>query len=85
LAVAAPVLASLRRAMALNGFMAALRRSEILAMRISDVTSPIVAAWPCRCSNSKTDQQDGARTIAISANREEPEFCPLAAYHPWMD
>ena len=83
-AAAAPALAARHRAMLLIGFGAALRRSEIVALRIGDITAD-ERGLSLVVRHSKTDQHGHGRTLAIWANRADPEFCPLTAYARWME
>ena len=82
-AAAAPALAARHRAMLLIGFGAALRRSEIVALGIGDITTEN-RGLVVRVRRSKTDQQGKGRHIAIWANHREPAFCPVAAFAAWM-
>ena len=82
-AAAAPALAARHRAMLLTGFGAALRRSEIVALTIGDVTQE-TRGLMVRVRRSKTDQQGKGKRIAIWANHRDPAFCPVAAFAAWM-
>ena len=81
---AAPALAARHRAMLLLGFGAALRRSELVALRIGDVTEVAGRGLLLVVRRAKTDQHGEGRTLAIWANHAEPDFCPLAAWQAWM-
>ena len=81
---AAPALAARHRAMLLIGFGAALRRSEIVALSVDDITVVDNRGLTVLVRRSKTDQHGQGRTIAIWANHRDPDFCPLAAYEAWM-
>jgi integrase len=82
---AAPALAARHRAMLLLGFGAALRRSELVALRLGDVTVVENRGLSVVVRQSKTDQHGKGRTLAIWANPREPEFCPLAAFERWLE
>ena len=81
---AAAALAARHRAMLLIGFGAALRRSEIVALTVGDVTVVDGRGLALLVRHSKTDQQGRGRTIAMWANHRDPEFCPLTAFERWM-
>ena len=83
-AAAAPALAARHRAMLLIGFGAALRRSEIVALRTADVVSVEGRGLTVLVRRAKTDQHGRGRTIAIWANPHNPDFCPVAAFERWM-
>ena len=80
---AAPALAARHRAMLLLGFGAALRRSEIVALTIGDITVVEERGLAVQIRRSKTDQHGNGRTIAIWANHRDPDFCPLTAFERW--
>jgi integrase len=82
---AATALASRHRAMLLIGFGAALRRSEIVSLRVGNITVVQGRGLAVLVRHSKTDQQGRGRTLAIWANRRDPEFCPVAAFDRWME
>jgi integrase len=81
---AAPAMAARHRAMLLIGFGAALRRSEIVALRVGDVTEVEGRGLSVLVRRGKTDQQGRGKSIAIWANHREPDFCPVAAFEGWM-
>jgi integrase len=81
---AAPALAARHRAMLLIGFGAALRRSEIVALRIEDVTQVERRGLSIRIRRGKTDQHGKGRTIAVWANPSDLDFCPVVAFNNWM-
>jgi integrase len=69
------------RAMLLLGFCAALRRSELAAIRIEDIaftTQGIVLTIP----RSKTDQRGEGRKIGIPRGRGR--ICPVQAVADWL-
>ncbi len=70
--------------MLLLGFGAALRRSELVALRIGDVA--LVAGRGVRLlvRRSKTDQHGKGQDVAVWANPGEPLLCPAAALDAWL-
>ncbi|WP_158743597.1 tyrosine-type recombinase/integrase [Acidisphaera sp. L21] len=72
------------RAMLLLGFGAALRRSELVALRLGDVTAVPGRGLRLLVRRSKTDQHGQGQDIAIWANPSDPLFCPLAALDTWL-
>ena len=83
-AAAAPALAARHRAMLLIGFGAALRRSEIVALKFGDIEVVENRGLSVLVRRSKTDQHGKGRTIAIWANHRDPKFCPVTAFEAWM-
>ncbi len=70
------------RALLILQFAAALRRSELVAIRIEDVEfSPEGIRLTIR--KSKTDQQGKGVVVGI-ARGEHPETCPLKALKDWL-
>jgi hypothetical protein len=67
------------RAMLLLGFGAALRRSELVALTLSDAETVPGHGLRVLVRRSTADQQGQSQTIAVWANAAEPAFCPLAA------
>ena len=84
---AAPALAAGHRAMLLLGFGAALRRSEIVSLRVGDVALVENRGLTVLVRHSKTDQHGRDRSIAMWANHRDPKFCPVTAFRrctrPW--
>ena len=72
------------RAMLLVGFGAALRRSELVALTLGDVTPVPGRGLRVLVRRSKTDQQGQGQEIAVWANPAEAGFCPLAAVDAWL-
>ncbi|HME19904.1 MAG TPA: site-specific integrase [Acetobacteraceae bacterium] len=72
------------RAMLLLGFGAALRRSELVALTLGDVTTVPGRGLRVLVRRSKTDQQGQGQEIAVWANPRETGFCPLAALEAWL-
>ena len=72
------------RAMLLVGFGAALRRSELVALTLGDVETVPGRGLRVLVRRSKTDQQGQGQAIAVWANPDQPDFCPLAALDAWL-
>jgi len=72
------------RAMLLLGFSAALRRSELVALRLGDVETVPGRGIRLLVRRSKTDQQGRGQEVAIWANPSEPGVCPLATLDAWL-
>ena len=72
------------RAMLLLGFGAALRRSELVGLRIGDVEPVPARGIAVLVRRSKTDQQGRGQQVAIWANPAEPLLCPAAALERWL-
>jgi hypothetical protein len=70
--------------MLLLGFGAALRRSELAALRLGDVASVPGRGLCLLVRRSKTDQQGRGQDIAVCANSADPSFCPMAALEAWL-
>jgi integrase len=72
------------RAMLLVGFGAALRRSELVALTLGDVETVPGRGLRVLVRRSKTDQQGQGQDIAVWANPDQSDFCPLAAHDAWL-
>jgi integrase len=72
-------------AMLLIGFGAGLRRSELVALTVGDVTIVPARGLTVFVARAKSDQQGEGRLIAIHANPKEADFCPAVAFARWMD
>jgi integrase len=70
------------RAMLLLGFGAALRRSELVALRLSDVTAVPGRGLEIRIRRSKTDPRGAGAAVGICAARD-PALCAVAAHEAW--
>ena len=81
---ARPALLARNRAMLLVGFGAALRRSELVALRAGDVGRVPGRGLAVTVRRSKTDQAGKGAMLAIFENRADPGFCPAAAFEAWM-
>jgi integrase len=80
----AEALAARHRAMLLIGFGAGLRRSELVALTVGDVTIVPARGLTVFVARAKSDQQGEGRLIAIHANPKEPDFCPVVAFQRWL-
>ena len=72
------------RAILLLGFGAALRRSELAALRLGDVEAVPGRGLHLLLRRSKTDQQGRGQAVAVCANPADPGFCPAAALAAWL-
>jgi integrase len=72
------------RAMLLLGFAAALRRSELVALTLADVTAVPGRGLLLTIGRSKTDQQGRGEPVAVAANPADPAFCPQTALQAWL-
>ena len=72
------------RAMLLLGFGAALRRAELVALTLGDVTTVPGRGLRVLVRRSKTDQHGAGQEIAVWANPAEAGFCPLGALDAWL-
>jgi integrase len=70
--------------MLLIGFGAGLRRAELVALTVGDITPLPDRGLTVLIRRAKSDQQGEGRLIAIHANRKEPDFCPAVAFDRWM-
>lgn len=70
------------RAILLLGFAGGMRRSEIAALDVEDITD-VDAGIDVLIRRSKTDQEGAGRTIGIPAGRS-PETSPVIAVHRWI-
>lgn len=77
-----PVKAARDRALLLIGFASAMRRSELVAVKVEHITylpSGIEIFLPC----SKTDQERNGRTVFIPHANDEGR-CPVKALAAWL-
>src|SRR5689334_4819133 len=72
------------RALLLIGFGAALRRSELVGLRLVDVMSVPGKGLLLTVRRSKTDQAGAGQQVAVCANPADPEFCPATALEAWL-
>ena len=70
------------RAMLLLGFAAALRRSELVALQVNDV-SEVSGGLRLRIGRGKTDQEGQGAEIGIPRGRHAAT-CPEKAFQEWM-
>lgn len=71
------------RALVLVGFAAALRRSELVALRVEDLDFT-VEGLVVTVRKSKTDQESAGRKVAVPY-AGQPELCPVRAARAWLD
>jgi integrase len=72
------------RAMLLIGFGAALRRAELVGLKIGDVQRDRDHGLVVSVRRSKTDQYGEGVDIPVCGNQADPEFCPAIAFDRWM-
>jgi integrase len=78
-----PLKAARDKALLLVGFAGAFRRSELVALRMEDIT-PHVHGIELLIRRSKTDQEGRGRTVFIPmANAEQR--CPVRALKRWLE
>jgi site-specific recombinase XerD len=78
------ILGARDRAMLVIGFHGALRRSEIVALDMSDVAIDPGKGVVLTIRRSKTDQDGAGRVLALSANPANPECCPIVVLERWL-
>jgi site-specific recombinase XerD len=71
-------------ALLLIGFAGALRRSELVALRVEDLRFEAQRGVVLIIRRSKTDQEGAGQEIGIPASRA-PETCPVAALQLWLE
>lgn len=76
--------ASRDRAMLLLGFGAALRRRELVGLRLADIELVDRRGIMMKLRRSKTDQQGEGQAIAVPANDGAPDLCPVRAVKAWL-
>ncbi len=72
------------RALLLLGFGGALRRSELVALRLGDVALADGRGVVLQLRRSKTDQRGEGTSLALWAQPQEPAICPQAALLAWL-
>lgn len=72
------------RAMFLLAFSGALRRSELVSIRLRDVAEVEGRGLQLSIRRSKTDQLAAGKALPIAANPDDPEFCPVLAVNRWL-
>ena len=70
------------RALLLVGFFCALRRSELVGLRVEDL-SQSAAGWVVKIRHSKTDQNGAGQLVAVPAL--SGPLCPTAALTTWLN
>lgn len=78
-----PMKAARDRALLLVGFASAMRRSELVAVKVEHITqlpSGVEIFLPC----SKTDQDRNGRTVFIPHANDESR-CPVSALNEWLE
>jgi site-specific recombinase XerD len=83
-ASSAQPLGARERAMLLLGFGAALRRTELVGLRLGDVERVPDKGLLLTIGRSKTDQHGKGQRVAVWANPTEPGFCPAASLDAWL-
>ncbi|HEV2037039.1 MAG TPA: site-specific integrase, partial [Candidatus Eremiobacteraceae bacterium] len=71
------------RALLLLGFAGALRRSELVALRVCDVQL-VHEGLEVRILHSKTDQEGAGETIGVLYG-SNPATCPVRALQAWLE
>lgn len=72
------------RLLLLLGFGAALRRSELVGLRLPDVRPVPGKGLRVTIRRSKTDQIGAGQVVYVTARHSEPETCALAAFRQWL-
>ncbi len=72
------------RAILLLGFSAALRRSELAALRVEDIRTRGDEGIELGIRRSKTDQEGGGQVVAVPRAAEH-RYCPVRALDAWRD
>jgi integrase len=70
------------RAMLLLGFTGALRRSELVALQVNDI-SEVQGGLRLRIARSKTDRAGEGAEIGLPRGKRR-ETCPVQAFEDWM-
>lgn len=78
------LMASRDRAIVLLGFAAALRRSELAAIRVDDLARNPAGGWVLRIRRSKTDQRREGQLVPLYPARDAP-FDAVTAIQQWQD
>jgi integrase len=71
------------RALILLGFAGAMRRSELVALDVADITET-AQGLRIRVRRSKTDQQGRGDVIGIMYG-SDPRTCPVRSWRAWLD
>lgn len=78
-----PLKAARDKAILLLGFAGAFRRSELVALRMEDIT-PHAHGLELLIRRSKTDQEGEGRTVFVPLAKSD-ERCPVKALQRWLD
>lgn len=78
-----PLKAARDKALLLIGFAGAFRRSELVALRMEDIT-PHAHGIELLIRRSKTDQEGEGRTVFVPLAKSE-ERCPVKALDRWLE
>ncbi|MDP2035198.1 MAG: site-specific integrase [Polaromonas sp.] len=78
-----PMKSARDKAMLLLGFAGAFRRSELVALRVEDIT-PHAHGIELLIRRSKTDQEGEGRTVFVPLAKSE-ERCPVKALEKWLE
>lgn len=71
------------RALLLVGYAACLRRSELVALQVHDVTAR-PEGLAVRLAQSKTDQEGAGEVLGVPFGRS-PATCPVRAWRAWLE
>ena len=72
------------RALLLVGFAAALRRSELVALDVEDLTFDLRRGLLVAIRASKTDQEQAGTEVAVPHARAGNDLCPVCALQNWL-
>jgi site-specific recombinase XerD len=72
------------RAMLVLGYHSAMRRSELVALDLSDVTIDPGKGVVLRVRRSKADQEGVGAEVALGAIPDNPECCPIVTLERWL-
>lgn len=78
-----PLKAARDKALLLMGFAGAFRRSELVALRIEDIT-PHAHGLEVKIVRSKTDQEGEGRMVFVPLAKSE-DRCPVKALDRWLE
>lgn len=78
-----PLKAARDKALLLIGFAGAFRRSELVALRVEDIT-PHAHGIDLKLTRSKTDQEGEGRTVFVPLAKSE-DRCPVRALRAWLE
>lgn len=81
-ALEGPIAAARNKALVLIGFVAALRRSELVALEVSDITRH-KDGMTLLIRRSKTDQESRGAEVEVLYG-ENPKTCPVRALENWL-